>query len=164
MPFPTGATIANYLTLKLKPPASSAVLVWQGSMPLEPCKNRCQKCVRSTVSAGRDTLKNQHPRPMVLDVDLGALRRLHPVHKGAPKGNPKALKNQHEFSQVDAWPMCLVPSWNLLGASCWLIFRSLSLPRLLLAPFFASLSLSKPIFTVFFFFRAPEPSQNLENQ
>ena len=46
---------------------------------------------------------------MVLDVDLGALRRLHPVHKGAPKGNPKALKNQHEFSQVDAWPMCLVP-------------------------------------------------------
>ena len=46
---------------------------------------------------------------MVLDVDLGSLRRLHPVHKGAPKGNPKALKNQHEFSQVDAWPMCLVP-------------------------------------------------------
>ena len=58
---------------------------------------------------------------MVVDVDLGALRRPHPVHKSAPKGSPKTLKIQPEFSQVESWPMCLVHSWNLLGASCWLI-------------------------------------------
>ena len=45
--------------------------------------------------------------------------------------------------------MTIVPLLALLGASCWLIFRSLSLPRRLLASFLIPLSLSEPTFIDF---------------
>ena len=64
--------------------------------------------------------------------------------------------------------MTIVPLLALLGASCWLIFRSLSLPGPLLASFLASLNLSEPLLTLFYRFflilQAPELSRNLENQ
>ena len=45
--------------------------------------------------------------------------------------------------------MTIVPLLALLGASCWLIFRSLSLPGRLLASFLIPLSLSEPTFIDF---------------
>ena len=45
--------------------------------------------------------------------------------------------------------MTTVPLLALLGASCWLIFRSLSLPGRLLASFLIPLSLSEPTFIDF---------------
>ena len=60
-----------------------------------------------------------------------------------------------EFSQAGAKPMWLMPLLALLGASCWLIFRSLSLTGLLLASFLASLSLSYRVLIEFLQFSKP---------
>ena len=80
---------------------------------------------QNTPRGGRETLENQHPQPMVVDVDLGAPRRPHPVHKSAPKGNPKTLKNQHEFSQVVSYRFRIVfCPFGLAFELCSKSFRS----------------------------------------
>ena len=52
--------------------------------------------------------------------------------------------------------MCPAPAWASLGASCCLIFRSLTRPRPLLARFFVSHSLSEPILIDSFNFFEPQ--------
>ena len=75
---------------------------------------------QNTPRGGRETLENQHPQPMVVDVDLGALRRPHPVHKGAPEGSPETLKKQHGIIcgrfRACLWPVLVL----ILGRFCGL--------------------------------------------
>ena len=57
--------------------------------------------------------------------------------------------------------------WGVLGASCWLIFRSLSLPWPLLTSFLVSLSLPEAVFIDFLDFLSPrtlpEPRKSMKN-
>ena len=61
-------------------------------------------------------------------------------------GRPRHPK----FGQVDVRSMRAVPLLDSLGASCWLIFRSLGLTGPLLAAFAVSLSRSWHLFIDFF--------------
>ena len=62
-----------------------------------------------------------------------------------------AVCAQHmEFSGLDPKPKSPMAVLDSLGASYWLILRSLSLPGALLGSLVASLTLSKPIFLDFF--------------
>ena len=60
-----------------------------------------------------------------------------------------------EFSPVDPESMPVIAFGARFCASCWLIFRSLSLLWPLLASFLVSLRLSDPIFINFFDFLSP---------
>ena len=82
-------------------------------------------------------------------------------------GRPRTQKLV--FLQLGRWSQSpLGLPWTFLGASCWLIFRSLSLPWPLLAnfwPLLAFLSLSEPIFTDFSSpGTLPEPRKSTEKQ
>ena len=55
---------------------------------------------------------NQHPQPMVVDVDLSALRRPLPVHKSAPEGSPETLKNQIPKFMHTNGEAAVAPPWG----------------------------------------------------